>query len=322
MEHIYVASHTEDGGIYHYTLVNGRLSFCGKSDVFLPMYMAVSDGRLYVITERIDNSPHGNSGILSYKIETDGSLSDKSDAVSTDGRVSCHLSVRDGLVYDANYSSGSVNLLGRKTITHSGHGVNMARQEMPHVHYTGFTPDGRYLLACDLGLDTVFVYDQELREICRTWVPDGHGIRHLAFSADGMTMYGINELTGTVTTWNYEEKGGNFTRLDTVATLPESFTGVNTSAAIRVSGDRLYVSHRGHDSIAILDISDRIPKLIKWIDVHGRGPRDFDIFGNTLISANEGTGNVAVFSVDGDKITFVETHDCPAALCVVGTELT
>lgn len=318
MEHIYIASHTEDGGIYHYTLGDGRLSFRDKTDVSLPMYMAVSSGRLYVITERLED---GNSGIMSYKIGDDGALSDMSEAVSTDGRVSCHLTVRDGKVYNANYSSGSVNLLGHKTVVHSGHGINRERQEMPHVHYTGFTPDGKYLLACDLGLDTVFIYDAELREICRTWVPDGHGIRHLAFSDDGATMYGINELTGTVTAWDYDGRSGSFTRLSTVAALPADFTGANTSAAIRVSGDRLYVSHRGHDSIAVLDISERIPKIIKWVGVHGRGPRDFDIFGRTMISTNEGTGSAAVFSMNGDDFTFVEEHSCPAALCVVGIEL-
>lgn len=311
MKDIYISSCCEEGGVYRYGLSDGRLVLKGKLPLDRPMYTAVDGDKMYIILRAPfeDN----NSGIISADILEDGSLSAPSAPVSTEGVVACHLCIKDGEVFSANYLSGSVNKLGVKTVTHKGSGPNLPRQDMAHCHFTKLSPDGKYILVCDLGLDTVFTYDTDLNEISRAKVPDGHGVRHLAYSEDGRTVYAANELASTVSVFDYSN--GVLTLLDTVKALPEDFSGKSTAAAIRVYGDRLYMSNRGHDSVTVMDIKDRIPKVIKWVDVCGSSPRDFDIIDGCMICTNEG-GNITVFKISGDTFTLTDNVSCEAVLCV------
>lgn len=311
MRNIYISSCHKNGGIYRYELKEGRLIFKDKTDLDRPMYTTVHNKKLYVILrEAFEN---GDSGIVSLNISDGGSLSNLSSPISTGGKVCCHLCVKDNDVFSTNYISGSINKLGQKTVIHSGSGPNLPRQDKAHCHFIKPSPDGKYILVCDLGLDTIFTYDTDLNVISAEKVPDGHGVRHLAYSQDGKTVYAVNELAATVSVLDYSD--GKLTLLDTVETLPEDCTEKNTAAAIRVYGNRLYVSNRAQSLVAVMDISNRIPKLIKQISTDGISPRDFDIIDNTMICTNEG-GNITVYNVEGDNFTLTQNIPCEAVLCV------
>lgn len=306
---IYIADCAADGGIYLYDFADGTLTEKQKLALDRPMYLAVENKKLYaVLRAPFDGSD--KSGILSFDIGTDGESLNRSGIISTEGRVCCHLCVKNAQVFDANYISGSVNKLGVKTVTHTGHGVNPARQDAPHVHFTNFSPDGKYILSCDLGIDTVFVYDFDLNEVSRARVPDGHGVRHLAYS--GNTVYAVNELKSTVSVFDY--KDGKLSYVTTVNALPDCFAGENTSAAIRISGDRMYVSHRGYDGICVFDISEKIPKLINAFKSGGKSPRDFIIVDKYIIVTNE-SGEVCVFDTEHYKLQ--QTVNLISPLCAV-----
>ncbi len=311
MSNIYISSCCEDGGIYRYSLENGKLIFKDKTSLDRPMYTAINNGKMYVILRAPfeDN----NSGIISLEVSADGKLTNPTKPITTQGVVACHLCVTNGEVYSANYLSGSVTKLGKKTVVHSGSGPNLPRQDMAHCHFTGLSPDNKYVLVCDLGLDTIFTYDMDLNEVSRGKVPNGHGVRHLAFSEDKKTLYAVNELASTVSVFDYND--GVLTLIDTVAGLPEDFSEKSTAAAIRVYGNRLYVSNRGHDSVAVFDISEKVPKIIKWVDVCGKSPRDFDIIDGYLICTNEG-GNITVFKMEDDIFTLTDNISCKDVLCV------
>ena len=85
--------------------------------------------------------------------------------VSSRGADPCHLSVdKSGKwLFVANYSGGSVaafpvqddGKLGEASafFQHAGSSVNKARQSGPHGHAVVVSPDNRFVLAADLGLD-------------------------------------------------------------------------------------------------------------------------------------------------------------------------
>ncbi|MBO5745694.1 MAG: beta-propeller fold lactonase family protein, partial [Clostridia bacterium] len=199
-------------------------------------------------------------------------------------------------------------------VTHEGHGVNPARQEAPHTHFTAVAPDG-YILCCDLGLDTVFTYDEDLNEISRVKVPDGHGCRHLEFSNDGKTVWCVNEMGNTVSIFDYCD--GVLTLRKTVDALPD-FDGQNTAAAIRKANGFLYVSHRGADSVARFEIlPDGDLRLLENTPVGGVSPRDIWIVDDLLLCANEITDSVTVLKMtDGKPTTYDTALSMKHPLCI------
>jgi len=220
----------------------------------------------------------------------------------------------------ANYGSGSVcampigddGLLAEATafIQHAGSGPNAGRQKGPHAHCIDLTPDNRFALVCDLGLDKIFIY--RLDPAKATLVPNdppsasvvpGAGPRHIAFHPSGKFVYVINEMASTVTAFTYDAARGAMTEFQTVPALPADFKGNSTTAEIAVhpSGKFLYGSNRGHDSIAIFAVADDGKlKPLGHQPTQGKTPRCFGIdpTGAWLVATNQGSDNVVVFKID------------------------
>lgn len=310
----FIADCIKKGGIYRYSFDGKKSEFIAKTELDFPMYMVKADDRLYIPLRYMENSK--KSGVISFAIEGK-ELTEPSKVQSTHGECACHIAVAGDDIYCTNYLSGSVCKLPDTLVVHEGHGTNMPRQDMAHTHFVMKTFDG-YVLAVDLGLDTIFTYTPDLKEVSRSKVPDGHGARHLVFSKDNRYIYCINELAATVTVFLYE--AGKLTPKDTYASLPTDFVGENTAAAIRISADGkyLYVSNRGHDSVTAFEIDGEKLILKSITPCGGKGPRDFNIIGDFLICTNEGTGNVTIFDLDKDKLTFLdEISGFGDPLCVI-----
>ena len=310
MSIIYIADCAENGGVYVYNLEGNKLSQQQFIQLSKPMYLCKEKSRLFCILRAPfdDNT----SGILSFDIDNNGLLCNHSDILSTEGVVSCHLCVENGMVFNANYLSGSVNKLGIKTVTHNGKGTHPTRQESPHTHFTRVSPDGKYILVCDLGLDTIFTYDKDLNEISKVKVPDGNGVRHLEYSEDKKTIYSADELSNTISVFDYDD--GVLKYLTSVNGLPENFVGENTAAAIKRHGKLLYISHRGYDGISVFDISNKTPKFVTSFKAFGNSPRDFEIVDDYIIVANEG-GNVTVIDKQNYNLKYEIKLSSP--LCVI-----
>ena len=159
---------------------------------------------------------------------------------------------------------------GVQTVTHSGCGTDPARQEAPHPHQALVTPDGKFVLVCDLGLDRVFVYDRDLTPVSYADVPKGQGVRHLTFAPDGRRVYAVNELGCSITEFDYAD--GRLTALRTTA-LP--CAGKSYAGAIRLSedGGLLFVSLRGDDVIAVCKPTPDGPVLLRRFPCGGCWPR-------------------------------------------------
>ena len=320
-KHIYIAACTPDGGIYHYTQnENGSLCEQNFYPIPSPMYLEIKQSKLFVVLRAPFNDSK-NSGVITYEIGDNGSLSSQSKPISTLGEVACHIHVEEnGDFYCANYVSGSVFKSPDKLVTHEGSGPNLPRQDKPHIHYVKASPDGKYILATDLGLDTIFTYTKDLGEVSRAKVPEGHGVRHLIYSDDGKTVFAANELYSTVSAFDYDD--GKLTLVDTVSALPEDFNGFSTIAAIRISGGLIYVSNRGHDSISCFEYKNKKLKLLSVSKIGGESPRDFDFIGDYVYSTNEITNSVTVLKRSEKSLELLPySYDAPNPLAIVSKDI-
>jgi 6-phosphogluconolactonase len=241
------------------------------------------------------------------------------------GTGPCHVSVDTSgkCVLVANYGSGSIASLPVKTdgslgeaattLQHFGSSVNPSRQTGPHAHFIVPSPDNRFALTCDLGLDRVLIYplDAASAKLVTNTPPfatvaAGAGPRHLAFSTDRKFVYVINEMKLTITIFTYDAETAAMTEVQTLSTLPADYvaTGKDSCAEIAVhpSGKFVYGSNRGHDSIAVFTIETKTGKLtlVQNESTQGKTPRHFaiDPSGRWLLAENQNSDSVVVFAID------------------------
>jgi 6-phosphogluconolactonase len=223
----------------------------------------------------------------------------------------------------ANYGGGSVTCvpiqpdgsLAAPTafVQHSGSGADKQRQKGPHAHSINVSPDNRFAIAADLGLDQLLVYrfnptDGTLapHEPKFATVAPGSGPRHFTFDPAGKFGYVCNEMAMTVTAFSYDAARGALTEIQTIGTLPQGTENSPkfSTAEVQVhpSGRFLYVSNRGHDTIAAFTIDPATGKLTAagHTPTGGKAPRNFriDPTGAWLLAANQGSDNVVVFKID------------------------
>jgi len=312
MRNLYIASCMEDGGIFHYHFdCNGKLNFVDKKECTMPMYMKAFDNKMYVLLRKPFDDD--NSGLITFDIDNNGALINPSETVSTMGEVACHLSVSKNGVYVANYISSNVSKLPDFTVMHKGNGPNQYRQQVPHPHFVSLTSDSKYLCVCDLGLDAVITYDWDLNEISRTYVPKGHGVRHIEFSDDGKYAFSANEIMSTVTAFKYND--GHFECVDTICGLKNENLS-STSAAIRYNKGYVYVSNRGNNTISKISFDGKNLELMEEYPVYGDFPRDFIFCDDYIICTNELSNTVTVLKETDDKICLVNEINTDRPLCV------
>jgi 6-phosphogluconolactonase len=319
---IYIASSVPDGGILRYRLSSGgELKLIDKLALPTPNWIERRGNVMYV-TCRNPFPDSDESGVVRLSVRQDGSLVQDGEFLPTGGRSSCHVAFEGEDVYVANYSSGSITKMGNPPLCHAGRGVNPERQEMPHCHGAFFSPDRRYILVCDLGLDTVFVYDRELREISRARVPDGEGCRHLVFSRDGRFVYVENELGCSVSVFRWEDG-----RLIYRSTLPtrnyRPHQGENKGAAIKLSrdGKRLYITNRGENEALMLSVRGEKLRVRQRIPTEGDEPRDIGLlFGERFaIVTNQFSDSVSLYRLSRirrGRMKLLQTLEIPAPLAV------
>jgi 6-phosphogluconolactonase len=242
----------------------------------------------------------------------------------------------------SNYSGGSVSViairedgrLGELTdlVQHKGSSINPERQEGPHPHSILLDPSNRYAFVPDLGLDKIMIYrfdsvHGKLQPNDEPWVSirPGAGPRHFTFHPNGRFAYLINELDNTIIAFSYEAAYGRLRELQTVKALPEGFAGKSYCADIHVtpSGEFLYGSNRGHDSIVAYKIDVATGKLtyLGHESTRGRTPRNFDIdpTGEFLLVGNQDTDTIQTFRIDGESGRLIPTGymaEVPAPACV------
>jgi len=331
----------------HLDLATGALSGLEvAAELPGPTFLAVHPGGrfLYSVNETGRFRGQRTGGVTAFAIHRqDGELK-MLNQQPTGGAGPCYITVsRDGKhLLGANYGGGSVFVLpigpdgrlGERTgfVQHAGRSVHPRRQTAPHAHSINLDPAGRFAFAADLGLDKILVYRLDAAKGTLTThdppfvaAAGGAGPRHFSFHPTGKWAYAINELNCTVTAYAYEPARGALTPVQTISTLPKGFAGTNTCAEVLVhpSGNFLYGSNRGHDSIAIFAVDAKAGTLrgLGHVPTGGKRPRNFriDPTGTYLLAANQSTGNVVVFRIDaasGALKPTGHTLDVPGPACV------
>jgi 6-phosphogluconolactonase len=245
----------------------------------------------------------------------------------------------------ANYNAGNVaafpigndGRLGRQSafVQDVGSSVNPERQAGPHAHSIQVTNDNRLVIAADLGLDKLLVYRFDANTGSLTpaspefvTVDPGAGPRHVAFAPSGKFVYVVNEMASTVTAFAYKPGPGTLHGIQTVPTLPRTFTSKNTAAEVAVDakGRFLYVSNRGDDSIAVfgIDPENGTLKSAEWVPSGGKTPRNFviDPTGTWLFVANQNSNTIQLLRIDQRSGRLTPTNRSlkvvsPVCVCIV-----
>lgn len=260
---------------------------------------------------------------------------------------SAHIAVHPNgkFLLTAQYGGGSVavfpilqgGVLGARSqlIKHQGGSqVVEGRQNAPHPHYSGFSPDGRFAFVPDLGLDDIVIYrttpEGKLTEHGRASTVPGGGPRHMRFSTNGKFIHLLDELSLSVTTFAYDADKGSTARVGTTPTLPaevkarENFNSAS-EIVVHPNGKFLYTGNRGHDSVTVLRCDPKTGKteVVEIEPIRGSWPRNINLTpdGKWLIAAGAHSNTLSVFSVDEEsgELTFIPRSpvNVPGPICIV-----
>ena len=182
------------------------------------------------------------------------------------------------------------------------------KQPGPKQHGIQFSKDDTFMFITDLGLDRVYTYRVDVKAPSITPADPpyvsthaGAGPRRIQMSPDGRFLYVDHETDSEVSVFSID--GGKLTEIQTLPTVPDEAKAHNTTAEIIISADGryLYVSNRGHDSVAVFAIDRKTGKLTAQGNTPtGKTPRNIriDPTGRWLFAANENGGGITEFRRD------------------------
>lgn len=326
---VYVGTYTdhESKGIYAYRFDSrtGRLTPLGlAAESQNPSFLAVSsEGRFLYVSNELDSYQGQPTGAASaFAIDSGTGKLTLLNQVSSHDSGPAHVTLdRTGkFALMSNYNQGSVAVLavlndGRlgdlsSFVQHRGSSVNKQWQQGPHVHAVVLSPDNRFALVADPGIDQVVTYSFDATngkvgaEPRIAHASPGSGPRHLVFDPRGRFLYVITELFSSIVTYSYDPAEGELHEIGSISTLPEGFADTSYAAeiAIHPSGKFLYASNRGHDSIAVftIDAAKGVLARVEFVPTNGKRPRNFalDPTGSWLLAANQDSGSVVIFRVN------------------------
>lgn len=331
---LYVGTYTNNGrskGVYIVRMSRdtGALTVVGVAAAASnPSYLALSaDGKfVYVVNEvaELDGQPTG--GISAFgRVPRSDTLREIASQ-PTGGAAPCYVATdrRGKWLFVANYGGGSVSVFpilsdGRvgavaSQVQHHGQGPDPARQKAPHAHCVLSDPLNRFVLVADLGLDRVLVYGFDEKTGTLTPAPAGQGTlapgagpRHLAFHPDGQSVYVTNELNSTITVFGYDAGTGSLSERQTLPAVSEPTAERNYPADVHVhaSGRFVYMSNRGHNSIATFAVEKVTGELrpLQLMPTGGNWPRQFaiDPSGAFLLVANQKSDDIHSFRIDRES---------------------
>lgn len=303
-----------------------------------PTYLTISEDNRYLYSVIKDGE---SGGVAAYSILGETGELKLLNSQLTEGASPCHVSVdkENNHVVTAHYHRGTVELYkvnkengkvapASSIVQHEGSGPNKERQEKPHVHYSGFTPDEKYIAVIDLGIDKLITYannDGVLEEVSSLSVKPGSGPRHLEFHPNGKYAYLMTELSSEVITLSYDNETGSFKEFQYISTIPTDFTENNQGSAIHVTADGrfVYVSNRGHNSIAVFSVNQESGELtfIEHTSTEGDWPRDFvlDPSERFVVASNQESGNLVLYKRNAatGKLELVQSDIAlPYPVCV------
>ena len=322
----------------NYMAYIGSYSYTGKAKGITVYDVDVEAGTfIYRCEVEVDNSSYvqasnngkilysiADEGVVSFRILENGSLS-RINSANIKGMRGCHLSTDtdNKYIFVSGYHDGKMTVLklnkdgsvGRITdgVFHKGLGSVAERNYRPHVSCSRLTPDGRFLMVADLGIDQIKVYRFDKNE-GRVMLVDTirceleSAPKRFIFSQDGRYFYVLYELKNVIDVFSYKE--GERTpiveKIQTVSTTGGETSRMTAACAMRFTPDEkhLFCSNAGDNTVSLYE-RDAETGLLTFkfcLPISGDYPKDIAVFpdGRHLASINH-EGSVSFFRVDYEK---------------------
>lgn len=284
------------------------------------------DNSSYVIASHNGKNLYSiaDEGVVSFRILENGSLS-RLNSRNIKGMRGCHLSTdaQDRYIFVSGYHDGKATVLRLNAdgsvgpivdgVFHKGYGSVAERNFRPHVSCTRLSPDGKYVMAADLGIDQVRIYrfdEEKLVQVDAVRCERESAPRHFLFSADGRFMYLMYEQKNVIDVFSYEtgEKVPRIEKIQTISsTGDKKFSELTAACALRMTPDQRYVfcSNAGDNAVSMYsrDAQSGLLEFLFCLPISGDYPKDIAIFPdqNHIVSVNHETGSMTFFKVDYEK---------------------
>lgn len=338
----YVGSYSYNGtakGITVYDVDVKKGNFTKRCEVAV-------DNSSYVIASNSKKTLYSiaDEGVVAFRIHENGSIT-RLNSANIKGMRGCHLSTDpdDQYIFVSGYHDGKATMLKLNEdgslgpivagIYHQGLGSVAERNFRPHISCTRLTPDQKFIMVADLGIDQVKIYRHQkhdegffLVDSIRCELESAP--RSFRFSADGKFMYLMYELKNTIDVFTYEtgERAPKFEKIQTVSTTcKEERDALTAACVIRFSknGKYLFCSNAGDDTVTVFerDLQTGLLKDICCLPISGEYPKDLAVFPDDkhIACINHESGSITFFSVDyengllvmnGKEIKVNEPNSC------------
>lgn len=320
----YVGSYSYNGQakgitVYDVDVKKGYFKYRCEVELDNSSYLTVSnDGKtLYSIADE---------GVVSFHIMPNGALA-RLNSANIKGMRGCHLATdaQDNFIFISGYHDGKETVLrlnpdgslGGITdgVFHKGLGSVAERTFRPHVSCAARTPDQKFVMVADLGIDQVKIYGFDdtkgkltLVDALRCELESAP--RQFLFSSDGKFMYLLYEVKNVIDVYTYET-GERVPVLEKIQTISSTGTGrlsqLTSACSMRISPDEnyIYCGNAGDNTISIYrrDKETGVLTMICCLPVSGDYPKDIAVFPDQkhIASINHGSNSISFFEVDYEK---------------------
>ncbi|CAM04542.1 6-phosphogluconolactonase (cycloisomerase 2 family) [Saccharopolyspora erythraea NRRL 2338] len=214
-------------------------------------------------------------------------------------------------LFTANYTDGSVAVHRRNPDGGIGESTDLVKHAgaQPHAHQIVIDPSKRWVVAVDLGADSVYVhgFDHSTGKLTQNQqlvLPAGTGPRHLVFHPSAKHAYLLSELNSTITVLGFDVESGKFTPGQVLSSRKPGAGGENFPSEIAISRDTgfVYAANRGDNNIATFSVEEKGAKLsfAATAPTGGDWPRHFalDPEQTSVYVANQRSGTITRLARD------------------------
>ena len=319
----YVGSYSYNGQakgitVYDVDVAKGR---------FIPRCEMEVDNSSYVIASNDGKTLYSiaDEGVVSFRIHENGAIT-RLNSANIKGMRGCHLSTdaEDKYIFVSGYHDGKSTVLRLNPdgtvgdivdgVFHKGLGSVAERNFRPHVSCTRRTPDGRFVMVADLGIDQVKIYrfdeKEELMLVDALRCELESAPRCFRFSSDGRFFYLLYELKNVIDVYSYEtgERQPKIEKIQTISTTgPKALSQLTAASSMRLSTDEkhMFCGNAGDNTVTVYDRDPKTGLLdyICCLPISGSYPKDICVFPDDkhIASINHENGSITFFSVDYKK---------------------
>ncbi len=303
---LYVSGYSNDyAGIYQVEFKPSENKFqvlSTNNESINPIHILIQDNLLFSA-----NEIEGVGRVSSFKIEKSGALR-LVNRIDGPGSETCDITIGDNVVYAANYGSGNIfsvpfesdgNLIEvMSNMEHVG--------EEPRAHSTILTKDGKHLYEANLGNDRIYHYEVYPEGIIRvsafkasTKLDDFEGPRHMTIDSLGNYLYIVNEFGNSVYSYKINKENGDLEFIEKIR-LVEEVESYAADIHFSLNEKYLYVSLRGSDEIALIEVEFGKMVFIEKFSTGGKWPRSFKVSadGKYLFVSNQNSNNITALEID------------------------